>query len=356
MGQNKKILLIDDSPEIHMMMKIILNQNNFGLISAYSGEEGLEKILAEHPDLVILDYMMPKMSGPEVLEIFVTDDRFRDLQNIPILMLTAKKGGLQEKQGLLQKGLYGYLTKPFGMHELLEVIESTLERAQEFAQHRSLYRVTKKAKDFLDQLVNAIPDAILIVGKEQEIIYFKEPSQNPLDFNQKEVMGKKLEEILELEEGKELSPILAQSATEEVRLEASFRCLNGQKIPVFVTITAMKDDTGEFVGYLLVATDLTEIKRLQSELLEKEKLAVFSETAIAVNHEINNPLAPILGNAQLLLREEDKFDAVSLKRIRSIEKNARRIYSITQRLREIQKPVSKKYVGHSRMLDIHKSE
>jgi C4-dicarboxylate-specific signal transduction histidine kinase len=105
-----------------------------------------------------------------------------------------------------------------------------------------------------------------------------------------------------------------------------------------------------------VATDVSEIKRLQDELLEKEKLAIFTQTAIAVNHEINNPLAPILGNAQLLLRDEEKFDAVSLKRIRSIERNAQRIYAITQKLREIQKPVAKKYVGRTEMLDIHDSK
>ncbi len=356
MAGSKKILLIDDSPEIHMMMKIILNQNNFELISAYSGEEGLEKIAERQPDLVILDYMMPKMSGPEVLDRFLTDERFANLQHIPILMLTAKKGEAEEKQRFLQKGLYGYLTKPFGMHELLEVIESTLERAQEFERHRSLYRITKKAKDFLDQLVHAIPDAIFIVNPENEITYFKGPSQNSYGFEPDKIIGKPIDIFVEFEEAANFSEVTARAIGNNLRVEAALQSPSGEKVPFFLTVTAMQNEQNEFLGYLIVATDISEIKRLQSELLEKEKLAVFTQTAIAVNHEINNPLAPILGNAQLLLRDEEKFDEVSLKRIRSIEKNARRIYSITQKLREIQKPVSKQYVGHSRMLDIHDSE
>ncbi len=356
MAANRKILLIDDSPEIHMMMKIILKQNNFELVSAFSGEEGLEKILTHQPDLIILDYMMPKMSGPEVLDAFLGEERFENFQHIPILMLTAKKGEAEEKQRFLQKGLYGYLTKPFGMHELLEVIESTLERAQEFERHRSLYRVTKKAKDFLDQLVHAIPDAILLVNTENEITYFKEPSRNSYGFEADKIVGRPIDAFVTFKGAANFSEATAGNLRDNVRLEASLQSPSGEEVPFFLTLTPMRNDRNEFIGHLIVATDVSEIKRLQTELLEKEKLAVFTETAIAVNHEINNPLAPILGNAQLLLRDEEKFDAVSLKRIRSIEKNARRIYSITQKLRNIQKPVSKKYVGRTRMVDLNDSE
>ncbi len=356
MARNGKILLIDDSPEIHMMMKIILNQNNFELISAYGGEEGLEKIASQQPDLVILDYMMPKMSGPEVFETFLTDERFRALQHIPILMLTAKKGDSEEKQKFMQKGLYGYLTKPFGMHELLEVIESTLERAQEFERHRSLYRITKKARDFLNQLVQAIPDALFIVNPEGKITYFKCPAQNAGGFVSDQLLGQSIDRLVEFENKGSFSEIAKGAAANNFRLEAMLKAPSGEKIPFFLTITAMYGEQGEFMGTLVVATDVSEIKRLQDELLEKEKLAIFTQTAIAVNHEINNPLAPILGNAQLLLRDEEKFDAVSLKRIRSIERNAQRIYAITQKLREIQKPVAKKYVGRTEMLDIHDSK
>jgi K+-sensing histidine kinase KdpD len=93
----------------------------------------------------------------------------------------------------------------------------------------------------------------------------------------------------------------------------------------------------------------------EKELIEKTKLSTISDTVVAVNHEINNPLTAILGNAQLLLSKGEEINAETKEKLRVIENSALRIKEITQKLTKITKPVSKEYAGGVKMLDIEKS-
>jgi C4-dicarboxylate-specific signal transduction histidine kinase len=88
---------------------------------------------------------------------------------------------------------------------------------------------------------------------------------------------------------------------------------------------------------------------------ESDKLAVIRETAVAVNHAINNPLVPILGNAQFLLQNESVFDETTRQRLRVIVQNAQKIKAITQKLASIRHPVTVEYIEGIRMLDIESS-
>ena len=355
MTSTKTILLIDDNPEIHMMMRIILRQNGYQLVSAFDGEEGLAKILEVNPDLIILDYMMPKMSGDQLFEIFLEDEKYKNYQQIPILMLTARTEDRLRKQEFLEKGLYGYLTKPFGMRELVEIIDSSLQRARDFRKQRRLFKATKETKDFLENLVKSIPDAIFIIDQENKITYFKSCFSKVLGFSSEQILDKDFSELIHPDSPKSANELLKETGEKNGRIEVLLKNKNNEKIPFYIMITPMVNQKGQKIGSLIVATDISELKKLQEMLIRQEKVAMFMETAVAVNHEINNPLAPILGNAQLLLRDQDKLDDVAVKRLKAIERNAQRIFEITQKLREIKDPVSTEYLGETKMLDLKES-
>jgi len=351
----KAILLIDDNPEIHMMMRIILRQNGYQLFSAYNGEEGLAKIPEINPDVIILDYMMPKISGDQLFEILITDEKYANYRHIPVLMLTARTEDRPRRQEFLEKGLYGYLTKPFGMRELVEIIDSTLQKARDFRQQRNLFKVTKDTKDFLENLVESIPDAIFIVDQDLKITYFKPCFSKTLGLSQEDVLERRFEELVYPECRKSVCQLLEGAQGKNQRVEVLLKNVSGAAVPFHITITQMKNDRDKKIGGLIVATDISDLKKLQEKVIQQEKIAMFMETAVTVNHEINNPLAPILGNAQLLLKDQGKLDDVSVKRIEAIERNARRIYEITQKLREIKSPVSTEYLGETKMLDLKES-
>ena len=105
----RQIAIIDDDIYIGDMLEEVLRREGYGVLRAYSGTEALLLVQSKHPDLVLLDLMLPGLSGEEVLP---------RLAGIPVIVLSAK-AGVQDKVGLLLGGAADYLTKPFDTRELL---------------------------------------------------------------------------------------------------------------------------------------------------------------------------------------------------------------------------------------------
>lgn len=122
----RRVLFVDDEPAMTQLGKVVLERAGHRCSLATNGEEGLQRILTDRPDLVILDYMMPGMSGAEVFRTLRTNSTFKDVRETPVLMLTAKTDNDTERRQLMELGLAAYLTKPFGHRELLNVIDNIL--------------------------------------------------------------------------------------------------------------------------------------------------------------------------------------------------------------------------------------
>ena len=124
MGDAKpRILVVDDEPSIAKIVRKQLEVAGYEVIVGVDGQEGLTKAQTEHPDLVVLDVMLPKLNGYQVCGQLKQDEQ---LKRIPILMLTAKAQRRDEQEGL-QQGADAFLTKPFRLEDLLERIRTLLK-------------------------------------------------------------------------------------------------------------------------------------------------------------------------------------------------------------------------------------
>ena len=119
----KRILVIDDLPENVFMLQDRLEHEGYEVITAYDGKSGIHKAQAELPDLILLDIMMPDINGIEVCKILVKD---KDTSDIPIILVTAKTGADDTKEGL-DAGAFDYIKKPFNKIELLARVRSALK-------------------------------------------------------------------------------------------------------------------------------------------------------------------------------------------------------------------------------------
>ncbi|MCK4519885.1 MAG: response regulator [Candidatus Omnitrophica bacterium] len=119
-----KILIVDDNPDILDLLEATL-QDEFALIKASNGNEALEKLRNESPGLVVLDYVLPDLEGPEICKIIRKDPRSL---NIPVLMLTGK-GEVEDKVGGLESGADDYMLKPFVPEELVARVRMLLRRS-----------------------------------------------------------------------------------------------------------------------------------------------------------------------------------------------------------------------------------
>lgn len=117
----KKILIVEDEAPISNIIKFNLKKEGYEVDTAFDGGEGLKKALKGDIDLILLDIMLPVMDGFEVCK------QVREKSNVPILMLTAKEEEVDKVLGL-ELGADDYITKPFGMRELIARIKANIRR------------------------------------------------------------------------------------------------------------------------------------------------------------------------------------------------------------------------------------
>lgn len=120
-----KVLVIDDSSVLRNIIVFNLKKAGFEIEQAVDGVEGLEKMKAFQPDIVLLDLMMPRMDGFGVLS---EKSKMEDIKNIPVIVLTAK-GGEDDKDNAIILGAREVLTKPFSPKQLIDSVKKAIEDA-----------------------------------------------------------------------------------------------------------------------------------------------------------------------------------------------------------------------------------
>jgi len=158
-----RILVVDDDDKLTHLLQLFLSRNGFDVSVANSGQEGLKLAYQVHPDLIILDVMMPGMDG------MVTCERLREVSDVPIVMLTAK-GTEQDIVGGLEKGADDYIVKPFRVAELLARIKAVLRRAQ-------------NKSDIDETGVYADGDLMINFSRRQVIVRGQEVNLTPTEYD-----------------------------------------------------------------------------------------------------------------------------------------------------------------------------
>jgi two-component system alkaline phosphatase synthesis response regulator PhoP len=131
----KKILSVDDERHIVRLIQVNLERAGYDVITAFDGVEALRKAEAERPDLIILDVMMPKMDGFEVLRHLQANPETRD---IPVIMLTAKAQDVDVFRGWAS-GASAYLTKPFNPLETLTHVNRIFRGFDEYDEGEKIW-------------------------------------------------------------------------------------------------------------------------------------------------------------------------------------------------------------------------
>ncbi len=128
MAKNKKILLVDDDPDFVEAVKVIVENGGYDVDVAYDGQEGLEAVAANKPDLIVLDVMMPVMNGHEACAKLKADE---GTANIPIILLTAVADRVTTStyshRDMLESEADDYMPKPVEPVELLNLIKNWLK-------------------------------------------------------------------------------------------------------------------------------------------------------------------------------------------------------------------------------------
>ena len=156
---NKTILVVDDEKPIADILQFNLVKEGYRVICAYDGEEALQKVEEEQPDLMLLDIMLPKRDGMEVCR------EIRKKYTFPIIMLTAKGSEIDKVLGL-EMGADDYVTKPFSTRELIARVKANMRRLNVT---RQVEEVQEETNEIQIGALTIQPDAYIVMKRDEAI-------------------------------------------------------------------------------------------------------------------------------------------------------------------------------------------
>ena len=160
---SKKILVVDDEEKIVEILKAYLERDNYQVLVAYDGRSALELATKQHPDLIILDLMLPEISGWDVCRTLRQDSE------VPIIMLTARDDTTDKIVGL-ELGADDYVTKPFDPKEVVSRIRAVLRRTEAKAVPKDVLKVADLSIDTGKRTVYRGEQAIELTSLEFEML------------------------------------------------------------------------------------------------------------------------------------------------------------------------------------------
>ena len=138
----KRVLVVDDDPDVCSLVKSALFMKGFEVVTASDGFQASAQAMHYRPDLIVLDVMMPKMSGFQVCQNLRRMEQFK---KTPIVFLTAKDSPDDEAWGLKMGGSH-YITKPFEIHELVAIVTQVLAGVEEIADRPAVDSMKRDAR------------------------------------------------------------------------------------------------------------------------------------------------------------------------------------------------------------------
>ena len=316
-----KILLIDDEEANVRVLSMSLRSDGHQVLSALSGEEGLEVFRREEPELVLTDIKMPGMGGIEVLR------RIKALQPDAEVIIITGHGDIDNAIEALKFGASDFINKPIRD----DVLGVAIERAQEKrVMKRQLREYTenlehkvqtateevRRKSNFLTKLIRSSNDGIIATDNTLTIVIYNSAAMRIFGYRHDEVVGRR--KVTDLLPGKLRAAFRNPIMDEKkggclARTEIMARANDRRKIPLHIYAAPLYEKK-EMVGTVSFFKDLREIKRLEAELLHAERLAAMGQTIAGVAHGVKNILHGFKGGSYLVDLGIAKHDGEKLKK------------------------------------------
>ncbi|MBI3988054.1 MAG: response regulator [candidate division NC10 bacterium] len=317
------VLVIDDERLIRELCRDILTSAGFPVLSAKDALEGLQLVQEKPIGAILLDIMMPKMSGLDALK------RFGEVApEVPVVMVTADSTQ-KSLINSLRFGAYDFIPKPFDPQDLVHAVRRAMERHRLLKENRELMEALthkveelttlnalyeelaqrleekveeqtaelQKGKTLLESILAHMASGLLVVDPDGRIKTINRYGAGVLRPSPEALLGERL--LDHFPDAQELLLVKPDRISKEIELHLS----DGTVIPLGFNNSYLLNPRGEREGVIIVFRDLSEIKQLQEEIRKKDRLATIGEVASGIAHEIRNPLFGISSVAQILARE-----------------------------------------------------
>jgi len=340
-AQQHTILVVDDDRTVLDTFGALLGMEGYKMLAALSGEEALRFLqqAATSPadmlpvDLVILDVMLPAMSGWDVCR-WIKGDPW--LRYVPVLMVTALSS-IQDQSEAFTAGADDYVSKPFNSEELLIRVRALLRmgdlQRELLARNAQLHAL----RTLNESVLHSMGDGLLAVDREGRVTLANQAAMTMLRCSPAGAEGHKLDA---------LGPAYAELAAVigRVLAEKTLRAMDqvqirlGQElVPLRVKTTLLHDNEGAVSGVTALLEDLRPIKEMEAKQRRLDRLTMLSQMAASIAHEIRNPLQT-LSLGMRYLRKSLKPDMATEETLERLQRQVDRISQIISEFLTLSRP------------------
>jgi len=306
MPENVNLLIVDDQEELCEVLKDVFQDIGYQADAVQRGKEAVAKAEQTFFHVVLIDIILPDMSGIEVLK------RVKEVSPQTEGIIITGNTSLKNSIDALSIGAFSYLIKPLDLDEVRAVIRNALEKQRVAMENLLLKR-------FNEDIVSYSPAGILVIDKDFNVMLVNEAYCEIFQITREDARGRPLKDVLPIDRFEEKLYRVQRSHKPLYGLELRYRCPGvGMKVlNASISEIPLSRVTGEEAGLLLVIQDLTEQNRLEKELFQSQKMAALGETAARVAHEIRNPLQQVLTGIQCFQKHStvDEEERVALEGI-----------------------------------------
>ena len=261
-----RVLIIDDTPEDRMVVRLALEAHGYLLSEADNGEHGLAAVAGLQPDCIVLDYKLPDMDGEEILAALAGPD---GLMPCAVVMLTGPSN-VTTAARLMRAGALDTLSKD-------RLDEDNLRRAVDGAVHRfqliAAQRTTDARNAQLAAIVAASTDAIISVGMARRVLTWNAGAMELIGYGEAEVVGRNVDDLIVPQELQaELFQIYdaVENGRQSVLLQSELRHKDGSRIPVELTVSPIVGERDGVRGFSVVFRDISERLRAEKAVRRSE--------------------------------------------------------------------------------------
>ncbi|HJV34658.1 response regulator [Geomonas sp.] len=279
-----KILIVDDEPDIALILKLQLEDAGYLTSRARDGVEALEILNREGFSLILLDIKMPRMDGLEVLGRIGGE-------KIPVVMMTAH-GSEDIAVNAMKKGALDYISKPFETEDMLQKVKRAIAQDKTRKEREILARELDEERRKMAAVLQGMADLLLAVDTEGRIITASRQASKVLCDDRCMLVGQMLEDVVKAEVAGGELPARTVLRTGEPCLDVSYTMLAGSKdIPVLSSAAPLRNSIGDLVGSVEIIRDISKLRELEQE---KEDFVSM------LSHDLKSPITAVVGSIDLV--------------------------------------------------------
>jgi PAS domain S-box-containing protein len=313
------ILIVDDNPMNLATLFDFLSRMGFTVLVAQSGEDALDLVQENQPDIILLDILMPGIGGFETCLRLKASDKTKD---IPVIFVSSLSETVDKIKGF-QAGAVDYITKPFQHEEVLarvtthlkiKKLQIRLERKnawlkKEIAERMRAEKVIRENERFLMSISDSFPIQIAYVDSNQVYRFVNRLYETKYHMPRDRIIGRSIKDVVGDDLYSAISPYIERVMNGEPVSYETRQTHEGKEMDLFISYIPNMDDQGGVSGFYGLIQDISERKCMERDLFQAKEMAESASQAKGdflanMSHEIRTPMNAIVGLTYLTLNTD----------------------------------------------------